>query len=198
MMIDELLTDKQKRELPVNETVLWCGRDHGKVWGPGVFAPMLFAIPWCTITFLSIWQALVPQWMGIDPHTKAKKTYDLLQLIGVSIGILPFVAIGICMLLAPLWCWLALRKRVWVVTDKAVYKFGFFSPRCWRRAEINDAVDRVDRVDGTSDFHFATETFTSRRGSRGTMLCSIKNVPQMEAMALDAAFRRLTEYSAAD
>lgn len=196
-MQTDLLSERQKSHLPLNESVLWCGKDHAKVWNRSVVPPMLLAIPWCAITSLSICQVLVPKWMNAisSNSVQTSQQHQLLQLIGVTIFMIPFVCVGIGFLFAPLWRWIALRKRVWVVTDKAVYRFGAFSHRSWRRMEISDKIDRVDKTDGCSDFHFARDSFASRRGHVGTMLCTIENVPQMEAMALDAAFHHLIDYS---
>jgi len=184
--LDELLSARQRAQLPKNEQVLWAGRTRPNFWFRGCQWQIVAAVMWSVI----VWGVFVPQ--TVETWTTFGKVVTRESKIRDMIFMSPFVLSSLCFLLYPVWRWLHLRRAVWVVTDAAVYRFCWPCVREWRRVEILDRIDQVDKYNGCSDFFFAEEERINRNGTY-TVHHAVENVPQAEAQAVAYAFRKITE-----
>lgn len=100
----------------VGEPIRWSGRPAAASAFWGSAAIWLFAVPWTA--FALFWESLaIAGFFGLGGP--ASQQWSWFGAIFVLFG-LPFVAVGIGMLAAPLWLARRARRTVWVVTAKRI------------------------------------------------------------------------------
>lgn len=155
--------DLVKQQLAPGERVLWAGQPV-----PGRLArrtlPIVFVGIACTAIVLFLIWAANTWWRG-------------LALLAWII-LLPFLLIGLAMLLAPLFATRKARRTIYVVSDRrAVVISGLFSRSVASFGPNQLRVLRLeDNPDGSGDVAFAESGFYG-----------IENVKQVEAMLKDIA-----------
>jgi len=184
--LEELLSARQRERLPQNERVLWVGRTSPNFlfrgWQWQMFAAVMLSI--------IVWGVVVPQ--TVETWTTFSQVVTREAKIRDVLFVSPFVLFSLAVLFYPVWRWVHLRRAVWVVTDAAVYRFCWPCLREWRRPDILDRIDQIDKRNGRSDFYFADEERRNRNGTY-TIHHAIENVPQVEAQTVAYAFRKITE-----
>jgi hypothetical protein len=99
----------------------------------------------------------------------------------------PFVTIGIGMLFAPLWKFIAMTGQTYAVTTKRAMIIGRIRTKSWRAPEIS-FIDRCDRRNGTGDIHFSYSS-VSQNGHHPPI--GFDNLPANDLDAAEAALRKI-------
>lgn len=167
--------------LALNETLLWCGRPVPAFGFRQNWITVVFGLVWSIVTAALFTQALPQTWRGWAEGAKT-----LAGALGETAFAVPFVAIGIGLLLSPVWNWLAMAARVYAVTDQRALVVGRFSTSSWRPVEFTD-IGRTDWRNGLTDLWFAVR-WTNNGGPRPA---GFENLPPPEADAAMAALERL-------
>lgn len=118
---------------------------------PGWRKTFLVGIFWCAIVSVLFRLVLLRIWADC---LSGEGSQSLWAVLGETAFFVPFAAIGIFLLLMPLWGKLALKLQVYAVTDQRALVVGPFSTRCWRTMEMKP-VSRTDWPNGLSDIFFA-------------------------------------------
>lgn len=151
------LKQKLNAELDGDEAIVWLGQPRpGRLMRKG-FVLWLFFIPWTA--FALFWMAGAAQfkWPALDePAT-------WFALFG-----LPFVAIGIIGLAAPLWIYHRARHSVHAITNRRALTISgvrTFRIKAFTPAQIT-RIERVEQTDGSGDLLFADVPRANGRGTR--------------------------------
>ncbi len=188
---------KIERKLLVNESIAWAGKPIPRFFSKYTIASMIFGIPWSAITFTictlamnSIWFPEEGARIAINRTSITVTEMSIWLKLGMSAFFIPFITIGIYMLLAPLWHYLSLKASVYVITNQRAIHFGRFLRSSWRAPEL-EFVDREERRNGRGDIFFATKS-TGKGGSRmvGFENLAIQDLPMAES-ALQALYERV-------
>lgn len=176
-------TQRVQRKLDLNERLVWGGKPRPKGFNGTTAAMMLFGLPWVAITgFVSC---------GILSQLWAETSREPLTLrLFVTAFFIPFWAVGLSMLGAPLWFRLRQHRWLYAVTDKSALIVGPFKCARWRRREISPP-DRADHRNGLTDLFFATASVAvnGRQSPTGFI-----NLPTPEAPAAEQALRDLVAH----
>lgn len=142
----------------LNERILWAGRPLRAGWLRGALPLFFFGLAWSALVGFAVWQGVVPLWTGEG----AGAAPGGLGRWGETLFFVPFVAVGIGLVLSPVWAWLSVRARIYAVTDRRAMVLGRASERSWRASEMFGP-DRADHRNGRTDLFFARMTVASGR-----------------------------------
>jgi len=133
LQIPDKLRKKIDRELEPREVIKWIDQPIPRFFTAVSIVSFLFGIPWTAFTLFWIWTAagfgsplvtgFSPEFVtGSSPQLVAGFSPQLVagfspQLIFPLFG-LPFLLIGFCMLLSPVWVWRTAFQTVYLITDK--------------------------------------------------------------------------------
>jgi hypothetical protein len=136
------------RELEAGEGVKWMGMPQPRFFTTYSKGAFLFAIPWTA--FALFWVAGAAGFQIPD----FKDGFAIFPLFG-----LPFVLLGIWMLLTPLFVYLNARKTLYMITDKRAVVFEGGSNttiRSFEPEQLNEII-RKERNNGLGDLVFKRE-----------------------------------------
>lgn len=158
------------RELQPGEVVTWVGQPDPRRMMLQGFALWLFFIPWTA--FALFWMAgasgfRVPEF---------NEPFDLFPLFG-----LPFLLIGIGGLSAPFWLKSKARQMIYVVSNKRAFSLTgrrSVTVESWRPEQLA-SITRTERLDGSGDLVFATETWRDSDGDRRTRQKGFMAIPDV-------------------
>jgi len=152
--------ERLARELAAGESLRWADVAVPRFFSMATIAPMLFAVPWTAFAVFWICGA-----SGFKMPDFSRGGFSFFPLFGV-----PFVLIGIGMLLSPVWRWLRLRRTLYAVTDRRAILFAGGLTRTVRSIAPDglDDLCRRERRDGTGDVVFARRTWRDSDGDRRT------------------------------
>jgi hypothetical protein len=175
-----------KRELESDELVVWCERPIPKFFTPDSTGPFLFSLPWLALTSACIWVSLFG-W-----NTSGTRRIEL----GAFLVSLPFVLIGVTMLLNPIFAyWSALRTLYVITTKRAIIFEGGWRTtiRSYTPDKLQD-VYRSENSSGIGDLIFAIEGGADHTESRQRKwgFVRIRNVIDVER-ELKALARQVSE-----
>lgn len=160
--------DLQRRiddEIEPGETLRWAGQpDRGRMARMGT-CPALFGIPFTL--FALVWMGMaggIGSLIGHATQTVSPGSpfefFPLLGLLGV-----PFVLVGLGLMLSPLWLSLKAARTVYAVTDRRVL---LFEGSLWRGATVRSLGaaqvadrSRTQQADGSGDLIFNRLTSVS-------------------------------------
>ena len=175
---------RAEKALALNETLLWCGRPVPTSFYPGWWKTFLAGVFWCIIVSVLFRHVLFRIWTD---YLSGEGTQSLWAVLGETVFFVPFAAIGIFLLLMPLWGKLALKHQVYAVTDQRAMVIGPFSTRYWRAMEMQP-VCRTDWPNGLSDIFFALHAVGEDSPPRPT---GFPNLSTSDAPSALAALERL-------
>jgi hypothetical protein len=187
-------TQRIQKKLDLNEQLLWAGKPIPRAFTKSTIGAMIFGIPWCAITSV-VGGAFLSSVIFGDPNDpvtiNGSKTtvgaVSILFKIGICAFFVPFITIGIGMLFAPLWKFLAMTGQTYAVTTKRAVIVGRILRKSWRTPEIL-FIDRTDRRNRTGDIHFAYSA-TSQNGHHAPV--GFDNLPAADLDAAEAALRKI-------
>lgn len=165
-------------QLDAGERLLWSGAPVPGNAAAGAIPTSLFGIPF--LAFSCFWIGMA--WTATSRSNHVPGPFLFFPLFGV-----PFVLVGLGILLSPLWAYLSARTTVYAVTDKrALIVNGGFnrSVQSYSGSEIGDLV-RVEGPDGRGSLMFGSIPFVTRSGftSRSRVgFVGIPNVRQVEEL----------------
>jgi hypothetical protein len=156
-----------EREIAFGERLLWMGRPRARRSWWQCWPIVLFGIPWTAAAL--VWTLMAASVGGIA---------SLLSLFG-----LPFVAIGVGALLAPLWILRSAARTVYAVTDRRLLVLTF--GRTLRSVSIGRGqwdMKRTERRDGSGDLELVERHSASEESPRTVHLWSIPEVRTVERL----------------
>ena len=136
------LREVVEQELAPDERIVWMEMPAPHFFTPKSTGMFLFGIPWTG--FALFWTYSVAQFEMPDFSSPAS--------LGSLFGI-PFVVIGILMLLAPIWSYQASRRSVYVITEKRAISFEYgmgMTIRSYSPAQLQETFRR-ERQNGYGD-----------------------------------------------
>ena len=145
------------RQLDSGERLLWSGSPMAGGMAMGALPATLFGIPFTA--FAAFW--MTTAWNGTRHLPHDFGPWMLFPLFGV-----PFLLIGLGILTAPFWAYLAAQRTVYAVTDRrALIIVGW--PRAtvqsFQPSDISD-LTRVEGADGRGSLMFASRLWTGNNG----------------------------------
>ena len=145
-------------QLDPGEGLLWSGAPHPARMALSALPATVAGIPFTAFAAFWIYTAYT-----MTSHSKSSPggPWVLFPLFGI-----PFLAVGLGMLTAPLWAFLAAARTVYAVTNKRamiVSRLFSISVRSYLHADIHD-LQRVERANGEGDVFFANRDIVTRSG----------------------------------
>jgi hypothetical protein len=146
--IPQTLEEMARRELESGESIAWMGMPKPRFFTKSTLGIFLFAIPWTA--FSLFWVAGAAEFKIPD----FASTDIIFPLFG-----LPFVLIGVSMLLTPITHYRHTLKTLYMITDRRVVIFEGGSSTTIRsyEAEKLGTITRKERNNGYGDLVFAKE-----------------------------------------
>ena len=139
------LREKVHRELDPGETIQWMEMPIPRFFTPVATGAFLFGIPWTAFAIFWTWGAAG---FRIPDLSEGFKGFGLFPLFG-----LPFILVGLGMLLSPLWAYRKAFRTAYVITDRRAITFqGGWSTtiRSFPPSKLR-SVYRKEKDDGTGD-----------------------------------------------
>jgi hypothetical protein len=156
-------------QLSGGERLLWAGSPAPGSAALGALPATVFGIPFTG--FAAFWISSTAR-----ITTREEGPWALFPLFGV-----PFLLIGLGLLLAPLWAYLAARNTVYAVTERrALIISGSRSRRVrsFTGAEVGN-ITRVERADGWGTVTFAAGTPVGSKGFERYSRASFVGIPEV-------------------
>lgn len=151
-------------QLDSGESLLWSGKPTPSGMALGALPMTFFGIPFAGFALFWIWAAAG----GISGSSE--RSFEgpgaFFPLFGV-----PFLLVGLGVMLGPLWAYLGARKTVYAVTDRRamiIIGAGTKSVRSFGPEDMGEIL-RVERPDGTGSLMF---TSIPQAGSKGRVTLS--------------------------
>jgi hypothetical protein len=165
-----------QRELAAGESLLWSGRPDPVRSSRAAYGCWVFAVPW---TAFSVF------WMLMASGVLSGKLNLPFALFG-----LPFVLVGLGMLMAPRWAYASAKKTVYAVTNQRLIVMTegrFRSVKSFYADDIG-SLERRERPDGTGDLIFAKRAWRDSDGDRRyseTGFTGIRDVRSVEQLVYE-------------
>jgi hypothetical protein len=145
------------RQLDPGEGVLWSGAPNPGRLALSALPAMVFGVPFTAFAVFWMWTA----YSATSRIPSRGGPWSLFPLFGI-----PFLFVGLGMLTAPLWAFLAARRTMYAVTNQRALIVGCFlstTVKSFVHSEIHD-IQRVERSDGSGDIYFASRDIATRNG----------------------------------
>ena len=158
-------------QIDPGERLLWSGAPAAGSAAVGALPGTLIGIPFFGFACFWIWSAY-----DAMASTSRSGPWTFFPLFGV-----PFALVGLGVMAAPLWAFLAARHTVYAVTERrALIIGGLFSRnvQSFTRAEIGN-VTRIERPDGSGTVHFASRTYTTSKGFTRVRPIGFVGIPEV-------------------
>ena len=122
-MLDPALQARIERRLEKGERLVWYAKPRPSAWFPKWPVVVSVGIFWCCLLAWKLWSVLSPSTVPVEGRTTIvfKVITDAIPFtdrLARSTFLLPFFAIGIGMILSPLWHWLWSARVIYAVTDR--------------------------------------------------------------------------------
>jgi hypothetical protein len=179
MIMNDVPYDKIRRiqsELQSGEAIRWISQANPRATALAGIGIFLFAIPWTAFSIFWICGAA-----GFKVPDFKDGIVDFFPLFGI-----PFVLIGLGMMLSPVSMWRKAKRTYYIVTDrravifedKPVAKIQSFGP------EKLQSLERTQRPDGSGSLIFEDRVSRNERRIRMGFI-GIKNVKEVESLIND-------------
>ena len=148
-----------QREIEAGEEILWADRPNPSRMSTRTLPIMLFGIPFTG--FAVFWIVSAYSISNVGPSFGRTGIDNFFPLFGI-----PFVLIGLGMLLSPLFAFHKGTKTVYALTNRRALIIEGGSSRSVKSYAFRDMenLERVERADSSGDLIFLRET---RRGTKG-------------------------------
>jgi hypothetical protein len=145
------------------EHKLWAGRPSASLAMKAGLGIWLFAIPWTAFTLF--WET-----MAIGAYVSGAKGAKGWGGIVMILWGLPFIAVGLAMMSAPLYMWYRARQTLYVLTERRLVRFiaqrGAINVQSTWPRDIA-TIERTERTDGSGDLKLS---YGSKRDSDGDLV----------------------------
>lgn len=174
------------REMTAGERILWSAQPRAnRLWGG--FGVWLFAVPWTV--FALFWEG-----MALLPWAASSKTPDAITwTFGIFMPLfgLPFIAIGIGMMLTPVRAMRRARNTIYALTSKRLVRL-IAGRKSSFHSVFTDRIGPIERregPDGWGNLRIETHSHVDSEGSRTTdrfEMLGIPDVARLEKLIVDA------------
>lgn len=154
-------------QIDPGERLLWSGTPAPGVAAARALPASFIGIPFVAFACFWIWSA----WSMTS--RSAGMPWSLFPLFGI-----PFVVVGLGVMGAPLWTWLAAGKTVYALTDKRALIIVGGGVQSFAPSDINE-ISRSERADGTGSVFFASRTMTGSRGFTRQLRIGFEGIPEV-------------------
>lgn len=154
------LQAKIDRELETGERVEWAGMPVPRFFTGHSIAAFLFAIPWTS--FALFWTVGAAE---ATADSCGPRGFEFFPLFGI-----PFILVGVFLLLSPLWTYQKARRTAYVITDRRALTFdGGWSTtiRSFRPDELRN-LSRKERRAGRGDVVITRRVYRDGEGDQQT------------------------------
>lgn len=170
------LRNKLELELRSGERIVWAAQPVAKRFARGSWPIVIFGVFWTAFSVFWVATAARGTWSNSTPGV-----FKLFPLFG-----LPFVLIGIGMLISPIWMRKRAAKTVYMITDQRAVIMSEAWPRrthvqSYAPAQLQ-SVSREENPDGSGDLIFETHIWRGRDGSPRTQRLGFYAVPDVKAV----------------
>ncbi|GAB4280724.1 MAG: hypothetical protein Kow0029_25480 [Candidatus Rifleibacteriota bacterium] len=180
------LEQKLQRELYSGESVIWLGVPVPRLFKPETTVAFLFSIPW---TAFSIFWICGASGFSFPDLGKGFHPFMLFPLFG-----LPFVLIGLGMMLSPVFSYLKDCKTLYAITNQRVITITGGRTTVVNTYEPDSIQQITKNVRGnTGDLIFTHSTWKDSEGYMHNVDIGFFNIPDVDAA--DKALRKLLELS---
>ena len=166
------------------ERLLWSGSPAPGLAALRALPGTLIGIPFAGFAVFWIWSA----W-SITSKGRPEGPWAFFPLFGV-----PFVLVGLGVMAAPLWAYLAAGKTVYALTEKRALIIHGGMVQTYDGATMA-AIARHERPDGSGSVWFASREYTTKRGSLRQARIGFEGIP--EVRQVEQMVRALAERTAA-
>jgi hypothetical protein len=176
------LQDEVERQLEPGERIVWMEQPIPRFFTPQSTATFLFGIPFTAFALFWIYTAA----SGFRRSDPSKAPSGAFPLFGV-----PFILIGIALMLSPLWARRKAFKTVYVITDRRAITFdgGWTTTIRSYAPDQLKGLYRKERKDGTGDVVLGQVLSNVSRGGQQQMMdvgfLRVRDVRKTEQMLRD-------------
>ena len=172
---------RAQSELQSGESLTWAGVANPRRAVLGALPVALFGIPFAG--FALFWMSMAfrsAHAMNRSAHGAVVSGFSVFPLFG-----LPFLLIGLAIVLAPLWAFLKAKSTVYAVTNHRVMVISGSKNRSVKSLTPADiaGVEHRERPDGSGDIMLATNTLIRTGNNISSQmrvaLCGVPNVRQV-------------------
>ncbi|MGV8125176.1 MAG: hypothetical protein AB2L14_35970 [Candidatus Xenobiia bacterium LiM19] len=188
-MFEQNMRLEAEKELEQGERLLWLGRPNPIRAGLSTIGTFIFGIPWTAFALFWTYGA-----MGFNIKNLSKMgPMSLFPLFGI-----PFILIGIGMLLSPVLVYLENKRTLYIITDRraaiiAIKITGSKTVQSYRADDIG-SIERDEKADGSGDIFFVKDSDDGgkvRRPSRTVAFFGVPEVRQVEQAMVTALKERV-------
>jgi hypothetical protein len=171
---------RAQSELQPGESLYWTGVADPARAAVSALPAALFGIPFAG--FAAFW--INTAYHGTHAMNKSTNSFtgafSFFPLFGV-----PFLLVGLGIILAPLWAYLSGRTTVYAVTNQRVMVISGSSTRSVKSCTPADivSVDHRERADGSGDIIIRTTAQTRSNNSVSQLTVSLCGVPNVKEVA---------------
>jgi PH (Pleckstrin Homology) domain-containing protein len=167
-------------ELQGGESLLWSGPANPGRSALSALPATLFGIPFAGFAFFWMSTAYRGTHNLANHHNALASGFSMLSLFG-----LPFLLIGLGMILAPLWVYLKGRSGVYAVTNRRVMLITGTTSRSVKSIIPTDIaeVDYRERPDGRGDVLIRTNSVMRTNNGTAQITVGLYGVPNVKEVA---------------
>lgn len=172
---------RAQSELQSGESLFWAGVANPGRTALGALPVAIFGIPFAGFALFWMSQAFrATHALASNTHNSFARGFSVFPLFGI-----PFLLIGLGVILTPLWAFLTGKNTVYAVTNRRVMVISGVKSRAVKSLTPADiaSVDYRERPDGSGDIAIMTNTFQNRGNNMSTQmkvaLCGVPNVKQV-------------------
>ena len=170
------------RQIDAGERLLWSGAPAPGAAALRAAPAILVGIPFGAFACFWIWSA----YSMTAGASGAPGPWRFFPLFGI-----PFVVVGLGVMLAPLWAWIAAGKTVYALTEKRALIIVGGSVQTYGPADMT-RISRIERPDGTGSVYFALRTTPTKSGNFRNINIGFEGIPdvrQVEHLIRDQILR---------
>jgi hypothetical protein len=156
-------------QLDGGERLLWSGTPAAGAAARRALPAVLFGIPFTA--FAAFWIVMASGLTKGVPKTAGP--WMLFPLFGI-----PFLLVGLGVMLGPLWVYLAARKTVYAVTEKRALIIVGGAVQSFTSADVGD-ISRFERSDGSGSVFFASRGIVTSNGFTRQARVGFEGIPDV-------------------
>ena len=183
---DLLVLDEVEKELSKRESILWMSKPRAASIGKQHLPQFLFAIPWTA--FSLFWMAGASGLLFDSDVREQVNEMSTFEMIFPLFG-LPFLGIGLWMLLKPVLAVKNAGRVLYAVTNERAFEMQLGSGKTITSYYPEDIgrIERSEKTDGSGDVFFTNEMVSSNDGSRTRKVgfVGVENARELEDCLID-------------
>ena len=182
MFIEARLYNLTQPELEMGEALLWAGQPNPKRFALRPVSILVFV---CGVAWTASIASFIHGWYDV-PQRDFSGPHGLWRMHGIaaSLFFVPFVLIGLGMMLSPVWHYIAAVRTVYAITPKRVFVMTGFRSRkvqSYTAREIG-FIERTEHADGTGDLTFARKPTKDSEGDPTVEEIQLVGIPEVRSV----------------